>query len=250
MHEWWDLYNWNAGYLYIYLFLCAKRKVGWDTEAPSWPWMMMQCLCTWGRLCLTWWRCFHTPLLTNSLSENREKAKGQGESGKGGQELWMDAEKDGWKNKLSFFSLYSNSLKWSKSVNDMHVAIEIHPLRIVHSTSGSSRNPLVVSHRHLSQPFHTGIYYVNTEYMCRVDIWHPRSDLISLPTSIHQAKHSRDWSNYKTFTPPSKKKKKSCIRYRALHQVLRTSVAGNVISSGQRWINRNKNHHIQYAAAG
>lgn len=61
---------------YISLSVC-KAWVGWATKAPRWPWMMMmQCLWMWGSLCQTWWRCFHTPLLTdNSLSENRGKAK-------------------------------------------------------------------------------------------------------------------------------------------------------------------------------
>lgn len=44
----------------------------------------------------------------------------------------------------------------------MHFAIEIHPLKIVHSTSSE---PLVVSHECFIQPFHMGIYYVNTEYV-------------------------------------------------------------------------------------
>lgn len=44
----------------------------------------------------------------------------------------------------------------------MHFAIESLPLMIVHSTSSE---PLVVPHECFNQPFHMGIYYVNTEYV-------------------------------------------------------------------------------------
>lgn len=44
---------------------------------------------------------------------------------------------------------------------------------------GSSGNPSGVSQRHLSDPIH-----VRIRYMCRVDTWHPRSDLISFPANM------------------------------------------------------------------